>query len=194
MAETPSTMLPLGTKAPDFRLADPSGKWVSSDDFKDSQALLVMFMCNHCPFVQHIRSQFAELAKDYQARGVAIVGINANDVENHPEDSPEKMAEEIKQIGYTFPYLYDETQAVAKAYHAACTPDPFLFDRNHRLVYRGQFDDSRPGNGKPVTGRDIRAALDAVLAGRPVPADQKPSVGCNIKWKTGNAPKYFTAS
>ena len=194
MAETPSTMLPLGTKAPDFRLADPSGKWVSSDDFKDSQALLVMFMCNHCPFVQHIRSQFAELAKDYQARGVAIVGINANDVENHPEDSPEKMAEEVKQIGYTFPYLYDETQAVAKAYHAACTPDPFLFDRNHRLVYRGQFDDSRPGNGKPVTGRDIRAALDAVLAGRPVPADQKPSVGCNIKWKTGNAPKYFTAS
>ena len=194
MAETPSTMLPLGTKAPDFRLADPSGKWVSSDDFKDSQALLVMFMCNHCPFVQHIRSQFAELAKDYQARGVGIVGINANDVENHPEDSPEKMAEEVKQIGYTFPYLYDETQAVAKAYHAACTPDPFLFDRNHRLVYRGQFDDSRPGNGKPVTGRDIRAALDAVLAGRPVPADQKPSVGCNIKWKTGNAPKYFTAS
>jgi len=194
MAETPSTMLPLGTKAPDFRLADPSGKWVSSDDFKDSQALLVMFMCNHCPFVQHIRSQFAELAKDYQARGVAIVGINANDVENHPEDSPEKMAEEVKQIGYTFPYLYDETQAVAKAYHAACTPDPFLFDRNHRLVYRGQFDDSRPGNGKPVTGRDIRAALDAVLAGRPVPTDQKPSVGCNIKWKTGNAPKYFTAS
>ena len=194
MAETPSTMLPLGTKAPDFRLRDPGGKWASSDDFKDSQALLVMFMCNHCPFVQHIRSQFGEMAKEYQPRGVAIVGINSNDVENHPGDSPENMAEEIKKVGYTFPYLYDETQEVAKGYHAACTPDLFLFDSNRRLVYRGQFDDSRPGNGKPVTGRDIRAALDAVLAGRPVPADQKPSVGCNIKWKTGNAPKYFTAS
>jgi peroxiredoxin len=194
MAETPSTMLPLGTKAPDFRLPDPGGKWVSSDDLKDAKALLVMFMCNHCPFVQHIRSEFARFAKEYQPRGVAIVGINSNDVANHPDDSPEKMAEEIKNIGYTFPYLYDETQEVAKWYHAACTPDLFLFDRNRRLVYRGQFDDSRPGNAKPVTGRDIRAALDAVLAGRPVAADQKASVGCNIKWKTGNAPKYFTAS
>jgi peroxiredoxin len=194
MAETPSTMLPLGTKAPDFRLRDPGGSWVSSDDFKEAPALLVIFMCNHCPFVQHIRAEFAELAEEYQRRRVAIVGINSNDVENHPEDSPEKMAEEVKKIGYTFPYLYDETQEVAKAYHAACTPDLFLFDRNRSLVYRGQFDDSRPGNNKPVTGRDIRAALDAVLAGRPVPPDQKASVGCNIKWKTGNAPKYFTAS
>jgi len=191
MAETPSTMLPLGTKAPPFRLPDPHGKRVSLDDFKDAPALLAVFICNHCPYVKHIRSRFAELAKEYQAKGVGVVGINSNDVANYPDDRPEKMAEEIKQVGYTFPYLYDESQEVAKAYRAACTPDFYLFDREHRLVYRGQFDDSRPGNGRPVTGADLRAALDAVLAGRPVPSNQRPSLGCNIKWKRGNAPDYF---
>jgi peroxiredoxin len=184
-------MLPLGTTAPPFRLPDPQGKWVSLDDFKDAPALVVVFMCNHCPYVKHIQSRFAELAKEYQAKGVGVVGINSNDVESYPDDRPEKMAEEIKQVGYTFPYLYDESQEVAKAYRAACTPDFYLFDRDRRLVYRGQFDDSRPGSGRPVTGADLRAALDAVLAGRPVPGNQRPSLGCNIKWKAGNAPDYF---
>jgi peroxiredoxin len=189
MAETASTMLPLGTQAPHFQLPDPHGKRTSSDDFQSAPALLVAFICNHCPYVKHIRSQFAELAKEYQARGVAVVAISSNDVASFPEDSPEKMAEEIVQAGYTFPYLYDESQDVAKAYRAACTPDFFLFDGNRRLVYRGQFDDSRPKNGLPVTGADLRAALEAVLAGRPVPGDQKPSVGCNIKWKSEKALK-----
>jgi len=193
MAETPSTMLTLGTKAPPFRLPDPHGKWVSLDDFRDAPALLVVFMCNHCPYVKHIRSRFAELAKEYQAKGVGVVGINSNDIESYPDDGPEKMAEEIKQVGYTFPYLSDESQEVAKAYQAACTPDFYVFDRDRRLVYRGQFDDSRPGNGRPVTGVDIRAALDAVLAGRPAPSNQRPSLGCNIKWKRGNAPEYFSS-
>jgi peroxiredoxin len=184
-------MLPLGTKAPDFSLLDPQGKKFSSDDFKEAPALLLAFICNHCPYVKHIRTHFARFAKEYQARGVAVVAINSNDVEAYPEDSPEKMAEEIKQAGYTFPYLYDESQEVAKDYRAACTPDFFLFDRDRRLVYRGQFDDSRPGNGRPVTGSDLRAALDALLAGRPVSSKQKPSLGCNIKWKRGNAPEYF---
>ena len=190
MAETPSTMLPLGTKAPHFRLPDPQGKWVSLDDFHDAPAFLVVFMCNHCPYVKHIWSHFAELAREYQAQGVGVVAINSNDFESYPDDRPEKMAEEIKQVGYTFPYLYDESQEVAKAYRAACTPDLYLFDRDRRLVYRWQFDDSRPGNGRPVTGADLRAALDAVLAGRPVPGIQKPSIGCNIKWKRGNAPVF----
>jgi peroxiredoxin len=180
-------MLPLGTAAPHFRLPDPHGKWTSSEDFPGAPALLVAFICNHCPYVKHIRSRFAEIASEYQARGVAVVGISSNDVENFPEDAPEKMAEEIVQAGYTFPYLYDESQEVAKAYHAACTPDFFLFDRNRGLVYRGQFDDSRPKNGLPVTGADLREALDALLAGRPVSSDQKPSVGCNIKWKSEKA-------
>jgi thiol-disulfide isomerase/thioredoxin len=149
-----------------------------------------MFMCNHCPYVKHVRSGLAQLAKDYQAKGIAVVGISANDVQSHPDDSPAKMAAEAKDAGYTFPYLYDETQTVARAYQAACTPDFFLFDREKRLVYRGQLDDSRPGNGIPVTGKDLRAALDAVLAGQPVPKDQKASIGCNIKWKAGNEPKY----
>ena len=190
MTETPSTMLPLGTKAPYFRLPDPSGKWVSSDDFKGAPALLVAFICNHCPYVKHIRSRFAAIASEYQARGVAVVAINSNDVQNYPEDSPKKMAEEIRTIGYRFPYLYDETQDVALAYKAACTPDLYLFDGERRLVYRGQFDGSRPKNGVPVTGADLRAALDAVLAGKPVPADQKPSLGCNIKWKAGKEPRF----
>lgn len=191
MALTPSTMLPLGTPAPDFRLPDTTGRIVLLSDFKDCPALLVIFMCNHCPYVQHIRAGLAQLARDYVPRGVGIVGINSNDVERYPDDSPAKMAEEVKRAGYIFPYLFDETQEVAKAYRAACTPDFFLFDRDRRLVYRGQFDDSRPGNGIPVTGKDVRAALDALLAGKPVPTNQKPSMGCNIKWKPGNEPDYF---
>jgi len=191
MALTPSSMLPLGTTAPDFNLPDPDGKIVSLADFKDKSALLVLFICNHCPYVKHIRTGLAQLARDYLPKQVAIIGINSNDVANYPEDSPAKMKAEVKSAGYTFPYLYDESQAVAKAYRAACTPDLYLFDQNHRLVYRGQFDDSRPGNGIPVTGRDLRAALDAVLAGKPVPPNQKASVGCNIKWKAGNEPDYY---
>jgi peroxiredoxin len=187
MAETPSTMVSLGTKAPEFRLPDPTGKQHSLDDFKSAPALLVAFICNHCPFVKHIRQPFAEFAKEYQARGAAIVAISSNDAQAYPDDGPELMAEESKQAGYTFPYLYDETQEVAHAYDAACTPDFFLFDRDRKLVYRGQFDDSRPRNGRPVTGKDLRAALDAVLAGKPVSSDQKPSVGCNIKWKPSGA-------
>lgn len=187
MAETPSTMLPLGSLAPPFRLPEPHGKVISSEDFKGAPALIVAFICNHCPYVKHIRSAFAALGTEYQARGVAVVAINSNDAQAYPDDSPEKMAEEIELAGYTFPYLYDETQAVAKAYHAACTPDLFLFDKEHRLAYRGQFDDSRPKNGRPATGTDLRAALDAVLAGRPVNPDQKPSVGCNIKWRASVA-------
>ena len=191
MALTPSTMLPLGTTAPDFNLPDTNGKTVSPADSKDAPALLVIFMCNHCPYVVHIRAGLAQLARDYAPKRVAIVGINSNDVANYPADSPAKMKDEVKSAGYIFPYLYDGTQAVAKAYRAACTPDIFLFDRGRRLVYRGQFDGSRPGNGIPMTGQDLRAALDAVLAGKPVAPDQKASIGCNIKWKSGNEPDYF---
>ena len=184
-------MLPLGTTAPDFRLPDTNGKTAALADFKDKAALLVIFMCNHCPYVKHIRGGLAQLARDYLPRGAAIVGINSNDAANYPEDSAAKMKEEVKSAGYLFPYLYDETQAAAKAYRAACTPDIYLFDKNRKLVYRGQFDDSRPGNGIPVTGKDLRVALDAVLAGKPVSPDQKASIGCNIKWKSGNEPDYF---
>ena len=184
-------MLPLGTKAPDFRLPDPGGKVVALADFESAPALLVIFMCNHCPYVKHVRDGLAKLARDYRPRGVAVVGINSNDVANYPGDSPAKMAAEAASAGYIFPYLYDETQAVAKAYRAACTPDLYLFDKDQRLVYRGQFDDSRPGNGVPVTGKDLRAALEAVLAGKAVAPVQKPSIGCNIKWKPGNEPEYF---
>ncbi len=191
MVDTPSTMVPLGTKAPAFRLTDAEGNTASIDDFKDFPALLVVFLCNHCPFVKHVLPHFVELARDYQRRGVGIVGISANDVESYPDDAPEKMAKLSRTMGFTFPYLYDESQQVAKAYGAACTPDFYLFDRDRRLVYRGQMDDSRPSNGRPVTGTDLRAALDAVLGGRPVSGDQKPSIGCNIKWKRGNEPDYF---
>jgi peroxiredoxin len=191
MALTPSTMLPLGTSAPDFRLPDTNGKIVSLADFKTAPALVVLFICNHCPYVKHIRSALANVGRDYQPRGAAIVAISSNDVQNYPEDSPEKMKQEAKSAGYVFPYLYDESQSVAQAYRAACTPDIFLFDKDRKLAYRGQFDDSRPGNGRPVTGKDLRAALDAVLAEKPVPEPQTPSVGCNIKWKTGKAPGYF---
>jgi peroxiredoxin len=190
MALTPSTMLPLGTAAPDFNLPDTNRKFVSLADCKDRAALLVIFMCNHCPYVVHIRAGLAELARDYATRNVGVVGINANDAENYPADSPARMKDEVKIAGYIFPYLYDEIQAVAKAYRAACTPDIFLFDRGRRLVYRGQFDASRPGNDLPVTGRDLRAALDAVLAGKTTSEFQAPSIGCNIKWKAGNEPGY----
>ena len=183
-------MLPLGTHAPAFKLPDTTGKTISLSDFR-GKPVLVMFICNHCPFVKHISAQLAQLGRDYQSRGAGIVGINSNDVANYPDDSPERMKDEVKRVGYTFPYLYDESQAVAKAYRAACTPDLFLFDTEHRLVYRGQLDDSRPSNGVPVTGKDLRAALDAVLSGKGVSKDQKASIGCNIKWKTGQAPDYF---
>jgi peroxiredoxin len=191
MALTPSTMLPLGTTAPDFQLPDTNGKTVSLADFKNAPVLLVIFMCNHCPYVIHIRAGLAQLAYDYAPKNAGIIGINSNDAKNYPDDSPAKMKDAVKKAGYIFPYLYDETQAVAKKYRAACTPDFFLFDRGHRLVYRGQFDASRPGNGIPVTGKDLRAAIDAVLAGKPTSEFQAPSIGCNIKWKSGNEPDYF---
>ena len=191
MTLTASTMLTLGTKAPDFSLPDTKGRIVTRDSFKGAPALLVIFMCNHCPYVKHVQKVLAQLAAEYQAKGVAVVGINSNDVEEYPDDSPEMMAKEAERLCYTFPYLYDETQKVARAYHAACTPDFFLFDKNQRLVYRGQMDDSRPGNNFPVAGVDLRKALDAVLEGKPVSAVQKPSMGCNIKWKKGSEPDYF---
>lgn len=188
MALTPSTMLPLGTPAPGFRLPDTEGRTISLEDFRDAPALLVAFICNHCPYVKHIRHELARLAQEYQKKGVAVVGINSNDAENYPDDRPEMMAREKAEVGYTFPYLYDEAQAVARAYEAACTPDFYVFDGSRKLVYRGQLDGSRPGNAIPVTGEDLRAALDAVLDGRPVDGDQRPSMGCNIKWKRGNEP------
>ena len=191
MVLTPSTMLPLGTIAPDFELPNIDGKMVSLADFKKAPALLVIFMCNHCPYVKHVADALAQLAREYQAKGAAVVGISSNNVASHPGDSPEQMVAEAENRGYTFPYLYDETQEVAKAYRAACTPDFYVFDGKQKLVYRGQMDDSRPDSGKPVTGRDLRAALDSVLAGKPVAADQKNSIGCNIKWKPGNEPAYF---
>jgi peroxiredoxin len=191
MVQTASTMLSLGVKAPDFSLPDLSGKKVSLTDFADAPALLMIFMCNHCPYVKHVADVLTKLTKEYQQRGVAVVGINSNDASAYPDDSPAKMIEESKLRGYPFPYLYDESQAVAKAYRAACTPDFYVFDQQSKLVYRGQMDSSRPGNGIPVTGDDLRAALDAVLANKPAPVNQKPSLGCNIKWKPGNEPDYF---
>jgi peroxiredoxin len=191
MVMTASTMLPLGTEAPGFALPDAAGNLVSLSDFEEAKTLVLVFMCNHCPFVKHVIDGLVKLAKEYQSRGVAFVGINANDVNQFPEDRPEKMAQFAREKGFTFPYLYDQTQDVAKQYHAACTPDFFIFDENRRLVYRGQMDDSRPGSSVPVTGADLRAALDAILAEKPVPEAQKPSMGCNIKWKAGNEPEYF---
>jgi peroxiredoxin len=184
-------MLKLGTPAPDFTLPDTEGKTVTLSDFKDARALLMMFICNHCPFVKHIADELAKLGRDYEKQGVAVVAVNSNDVANYPDDSPELMKEEKRARGYTFQYLYDETQDVAKAYRAACTPDFFLFDADQKLAYRGQLDDSRPGNDIPVTGADLRAAMDAVLAGKALPQNQKASLGCNIKWKPGNEPDYF---
>jgi peroxiredoxin len=190
MVKTASTMLQLGTKAPEFSLPNIDGSIVSLADFADKKGLLVVFMCNHCPFIKHLRKELAEFGNEYLEKGLGVVGISSNDVANYPDDSPAKMVEEAAEAGYRFPYLYDESQAVAKAYKAACTPDFFLFDGDMTLVYRGQFDDSRPGNDVPVTGADLRAACDQVLAGEPVPAEQKPSIGCNIKWI--DAPEYFT--
>lgn len=191
MARTLSTMLELGTIAPAFSLPNTDGNSVSLDDFKDSKGLLVIFMCNHCPYVVHIREALATLAREYQEKGISVVAINSNDAENYPADSAEKMVEEVANAGYTFPYLYDEDQSVAKAYKAACTPDFFLFDGAHKLIYRGQFDDARPRNDEPVTGADMRTALDALLAGESIAEEQKPSMGCNIKWKPGNEPDYY---
>lgn len=188
MAAT-STMLPLGTQAPGFALPDvTSGDIVRLEDFAGDDALLVMFICSHCPYVKHVRSQLATLARDMRGTGLGIVAISANDPDTYPEDAPEGLARDAADARYVFPYLFDESQEVAKAYTAACTPDFFLFDRDRGLVYRGQLDDSRPGNGKPVDGHDLRAAIDAVLAGTPVDEGQRPSVGCSIKWREGNEP------
>lgn len=189
MAAVESQMLELGTPAPAFSLPDPDGELHTLVD--EADAYLVMFICNHCPFVKHVRQELARLGRDYGRRNVQIIAINSNDVTTHPGDSPEKMKVESAEWGYSFPYVFDEDQGVAKAYRAACTPDFFVFDANRLLVYRGQLDDSRPSNNKPVDGRDLRAALDAVLSGGSVNAEQKPSIGCNIKWKRGNEPDYF---
>ncbi|NNF13125.1 MAG: thioredoxin family protein [Gemmatimonadetes bacterium] len=192
MVKTASTMMPLGTRVPDFSLPEPAtGGTVSRAEFDDAPALLVMVLSNHCPFVKHIAPALSEFAVEYRNRGVAIVGICANDVEKYPADSPLKMAEEVEHRGYTFPYLFDESQGVVKDLGAACTPDFFLFDGEGRLAYRGQFDGSRPSLDTPVTGEDLRAACDAVLAGEEAAADQTPSIGCNIKWKPGNEPDWF---
>ncbi len=192
MVRTFSTMLELGRLAPNFHLPDVrSGHPISLDTFREKKALLIMFICRHCPFVRHIQQELARLGRDYEGRDVGIVAISANDAESYPDDSPASLQEMADELGFSFAFCYDESQETAKAYAAACTPDFYLFDRSRRLVYRGQLDDSRPENGVPVTGRDLRAALDAVLMDRPVNQDQKPSIGCNIKWKTGNAPEYF---
>jgi len=193
MALTPSTMLlELGTKAPDFSLPDVvSGRTISPGTFAGKQALLVMFICRHCPYVVHVKEELARLGRDYAGKDIGIVAISANDAAGYPDDAPGPLAAMAKELGFTFPFCYDESQDVAKAYTAACTPDFFLFDAGRMLVYRGQLDDSRPGNGKPVTGKDLRAAIDAVLAGKPVSPSQRPSLGCNIKWKKGNEPAYY---
>jgi len=192
MALTPSTMLPLGTKVPSFALPATDGTIVRDSDFAAAPAFLVMFICNHCPYVKHIRDGLAVMARDFANQGVAVVGIMSNNAAQYPDDRPEMMKVEKQDAGWDFPYLYDESQDVAKAYHAACTPDFFLFDGAHKLVYRGQMDDSRPGNNQPVTGRDLRAAVGKVLANEAVDAAQKPSIGCNIKWKPGNEPGWFS--
>jgi peroxiredoxin len=194
MVRTLSTMLELGTEAPDFQLPDVvTGRNVSLDTFADKRGLLVMFICRHCPYVKHVQEELARLGRDYLDRDVGIVAISSNDAAEHPDDAPASLKEMAQELGFVFPYCYDESQEAAKQYSAACTPDFFLFDRERRLVYRGQLDDSRPNSGKPVTGRDLRAALDAVLADEPVKSEQMPSLGCNIKWKAGNEPEYFGA-
>ncbi len=190
MVVTAYKMLAIGTRAPDFSLVDTQGKMVSLSDFSESKVFLVIFMCNHCPFVKHILSDLVELIKNYQAKGVGVVGINSNDVVEYPEDSPEMMARIAKKMGFSFPYLFDESQAVAKSYFATCTPDFFLFDKERKLVYRGEMDESRPDNDIPVTGVDLIRAMEAAIAGRDVGSNQKPSIGCNIKWKHDNEPGY----
>lgn len=183
MARTPSNMLPLGTLAPEFSLMDAvTEKTMNLQTLKGDKGTLIMFICNHCPFVKHVNAEIANMGKTYQEKGIAFIAISSNDIENYPQDAPHLMKKVAKEEFYTFPYLYDETQEVAKAYQAACTPDFYLFDENMELVYRGQLDDSRPGNGIPITGKDLRSAMDALLAGEEVSKDQKPSIGCNIKW------------
>lgn len=192
MSAVNSTMLELGTKAPEFKLPDViSGQTYEVNKFRGNNALLVIFICNHCPYVKLIKESLVEYASDYMPKGVGIVAISSNDVENYPQDGPEQMREDAEKLGYPFPYLYDESQEVAKAYKAACTPDLFLFDEKLELAYRGQFDSARPGNDIDPTGDDLREATDKVLLGEKVPEDQKPSIGCNIKWKKGNEPQYF---
>ncbi len=191
MTKTGSTMAALGVAAPDFALPDTDGRTVALGDFADDAGLLVVFMCNHCPFVIHIREELARAVKRYQDKGLAVVAISSNDAEAYPADGPEAMARAVEEFGYTFPYLFDGAQSVAKAYKAACTPDFFLFDRERRLVYRGQFDGSRPGNDVPVTGADLGAAVEALTGAGTISPDQRPSIGCNIKWKAGNEPDYF---
>ena len=194
MVLTPSTMLALGTAAPDFSLPDVvNGRKISLAEFEGQKALLVMFICRHCPYVQHVKEELARLSLDYQFSEAGIIAISSNDVANYPEDAPASLKAFAKEQKFTFPFCYDETQKTARDYTAACTPDFFLFDEKLKLAYRGQLDDSRPGNGKPVTGKDLRAALDAILAGKSVSASQKPSIGCNIKWKKGQEPVYFGA-
>jgi len=190
MARTPSTMLPLGTPAPHFALPDATGKIMHYSDFDEERGLLVMFICNHCPYVKLLRKELARLGRMFQDQCISVVAIMPNDIDNYPDDSPAKMMDEIIEQGYSFPYLYDPTQEVAKAYRAACTPDFFLFDGSRHLYYRGQFDSARPGNGIEPSGDDLKNAVDRLLAGDPPPEDQKPSLGCNIKWKPGNAPAY----
>ena len=194
MVKTASTMLPLGTLAPDFRLPNIDGSLVSLDDVSGGKALVVVFMCNHCPFVKHVAAELVRLSRDYASKGVKLVGISSNDVSTYPDDSPEAMKEEARVQGYDFPYLYDETQEVAQSYRAACTPDFFVFDAQRKLAYRGQLDDSRPKNGIPVTGKDLRNALDLILSGQNAPTEQRPSIGCNIKWHAGKEPSYFNPS
>ena len=192
MALTPSTMLALGTLAPNFILPDVvSGNMVSLEDFKNKEALLVMFICRHCPYVQHIKEEIAKIGQDYKEKNIAIIAISANDINSYPQDSPENLKEMAEELNFSFPYLYDRSQEIAKAYTAACTPDFFLFDKNRKLVYRGQLDNSRPGNNLPVTGKDLREAMDAVLEDKPINPDQKPSMGCNIKWRPGNESSYY---
>ncbi|TVP68059.1 MAG: thioredoxin family protein [Leptolyngbya sp. LCM1.Bin17] len=192
MVMVESTMLPLGTTAPDFALPDVvTGQTVTLDSFAGAPALLVMFICRHCPFVKHVEQELARIGQDYGTNGLSIVAISANSLETHPQDGPEHLKAQALDLGFTFPYCFDESQAVAKRYTAACTPDFFVFDGDQKLVYRGQLDDSRPGNDVPVTGKDLRSALDTALAGQPVPTEQKPSIGCNIKWTPGNEPAYF---
>lgn len=191
MVRTASTMLPLGTQAPDFTLANTDGQRVSLSDFRDKKALVIIFMCNHCPYVKHVAPELTRVSNEYMPKGVGFIGINSNDVIAHPEDNPEMMKAEVAKQGYKFPYLYDAEQSIAIAYNAACTPDIFVFDSDHRLVYRGQLDDSRPKTDKPLTGKDLRDALECILAGKVVSSEQRPSIGCNIKWKEGSEPEYF---
>jgi len=192
MSLTPSTMLALGTVAPDFHLSDVvSGNTIWLKAIPPKKALLILFICRHCPYVVHVQNEIAKLGRDYQKKEVTIIAISANDAKNFPDDSPDQLKAMAEKLGFTFPFCYDESQDVAKAYTAACTPDLFLFDKERKLVYRGQLDESRPGNNKPVTGKDLRAALDAVLSDKPINPNQTPSMGCNIKWKPGKAPTYF---